>query len=338
MSRHVLVLDVDKSTESAWVASTTGEVWYATDLDVLLSDQETGLGYEIIALSDVTAHVLLRQLGSALGKTVSPDLVAGIAATHSLGYPDVPTELVGSPIRHATDPAWAWKGEALQEVRHMSAEYLAALVFEPETSLADRVVAWLTRAAEKPLQAGAVAVIDPVEPDVRVWRPAGRDRPPLLTPGAWKDYVPALHRELAARLSATLLFSGARQRLTPQLEPMAGAYELALEPLDSRLAGILDSSVDVQEHDDGVEVLVGVRIQPHFGDEPIPLSKLRLTLVVTTTGGVFATPLMRKTGALDLDRPSGATRTYAARLPIAAAQLKELEPLLSVAVRRLSGG
>ena len=338
VSRHVLVLAVDRENESAWVASVTGETWYATDMDVLLSDQETGLGYDVIVQSDVTAHVLLRQLGPAFGRGVRDDLVAGIAATHRLGYPDVPPELVGAPIRRLDDPAWAWKGEGLQMVRLMSAQYLAELVFEPEAAgLVDRIAEWLAREGDKALRTRAVAFIDPEEPDVSVWRPSSREEPHIPRPGAWPNPVQALYRELGARMhdAAALLFTGGEQRLTPLTQPCAGAYELPIESLDPHLADILDSTVDIHEHDDVVEVLVGVRTNPAWRDKRVSLKKLRLTLLVSTTGGVIAAPLRQKAGTVDIARPFGAMRTYSARLPITADRLKALEPELTVVMRRL---
>jgi len=338
VSRPVLVLEVDHETQSAWVACVTGEAWLATDLDVHLSDQETGLGYGVIAQSDVTAHVLLRQLGAAVGQRVSGDLVAGIAATHTLGYPDVSTELVGSPIRHLDDPAWAWKGESLQAAKLISAEYLAELVFEPApSSLVDRVADWLAQAGDKALQDKAVAFIDPEEAKVSVWLPSSRKQPHLPQPGAWRNPVHALYRELGARMQdvAAVAFAGGGQRLTPLAQDCAGAYELPIESLDPQLADVLDAKVDIHEHDEGIEVLVGVRTNPEWDDQPVTLRKLRLTLLVSTTGGIIATPLRHRTDTVDIVQPFGAMRTYSARLPMTADRLKALEPELSVMLRNL---
>lgn len=111
--RLVLITDVHNWSASATVVLLSPELEQGTSTDRLLRGADTGLGYDVIALPDVTGPAWLVQFGPLLGHSATNLEVAAVA---------------GLGLRDELDGRWRWKENELDAFVTLTSECRYQLV------------------------------------------------------------------------------------------------------------------------------------------------------------------------------------------------------------------
>jgi hypothetical protein len=114
--RLVVVKDYDRGERVASVALLSNEVDLATDADLTLPPQETGLTFPILLQPGLVGPVWEAQLGPRLGQ-VPLDALEG----HD-------SDMRGFPLRGAEDARWAFKEKELGELRGLTTQCMRTLL------------------------------------------------------------------------------------------------------------------------------------------------------------------------------------------------------------------
>lgn len=137
-TRLVLVLgQTDTGEQECLLVSVETE--YATDQDLLLGVQDTGLPYEVIAETDIVGPVALSAIGPRLGRIDSADLLCSLSdAVLGLGISADLSGRLGLAITQITDPRRIWKaaeGVFIGAAMLSSVEAAATLMVDPSVFL-----------------------------------------------------------------------------------------------------------------------------------------------------------------------------------------------------------
>jgi len=119
--RLALVLRVCTEQNFVVICLLSNEVDMMSDFDVLLTREETGLPFDVVAELDLTVPVYLIQASSLFGRFRSADLLRQLQTASAGDIESVGPGLRGQPIRGQTDPRWEYKEKelaALQELSH----------------------------------------------------------------------------------------------------------------------------------------------------------------------------------------------------------------------------
>lgn len=221
----VLLTDVDFDQAVATVLLLSGEVDSGCDVDRLLPREVTGLGYDLVALSDVAGPAWLVQLGPLL-------------AVVNLSIDELP--VAGISLRGEADARWTWKEGQIDALVALTAECRFQLIDGESPAVVDPVAfdlsvvdvrarSQITLAAVEMLQhdtgfvpAEALSV-DPVgqsstafESFAALWRVVGRHRDRVLPPSTGlaaetlvlrevpNDPLPAVLAQVATRLDSSV--------------------------------------------------------------------------------------------------------------------------------------
>lgn len=113
--RLLLVLEVTDRYVSACLVS--NEVYMATDHDVVLRYEHTGMPFDVIAELDITGDFLPGRIGEELfGRVTSELLVRGLYRMSAFDPEAVRASLRGLPVRGPRDRRWKFKEDELQQL------------------------------------------------------------------------------------------------------------------------------------------------------------------------------------------------------------------------------
>lgn len=113
----VLVTAVDSAKTAISVTLLSPDIEFGTSVDVIVSRQDSGLGYELLAQSDICGYLWSVQLGRQLG-TVSPTVLEALAALRLDDVVDRP--VAGPPVVDRSDPRWSFKLEELKRLQGLT--------------------------------------------------------------------------------------------------------------------------------------------------------------------------------------------------------------------------
>lgn len=120
----VLLTEVDFDQAVATVLLLSGETDSGSDVDRLLPRKVTGLGYDLVALSDVTGPAWLVQLGPLLARV-------------NLSIDELP--VAGIPLLGEADARWTWKEGMIDALVALTAECRFQLIDGESPALVDPV-------------------------------------------------------------------------------------------------------------------------------------------------------------------------------------------------------
>lgn len=136
----VVVLDVPKGEDFCNVAMVSNDVELATEADVRLAREETGLRYDVLVQSNVVAPVFTIQLGPPIGRLPNDVADVLLLGGHVPDLSNLPLARIGLPLVRHTDQRWAWKRHELRLLLDLARECIAAELEAPaEATLAERL-------------------------------------------------------------------------------------------------------------------------------------------------------------------------------------------------------
>lgn len=132
-TRLVAVLSVDWLSGQATVALASNEYLLASDQDLILRPQETGLAYPLMVELDVAGPVSLETLGERVARLpfAAPALLRAAMYDEFEGLRGYRR---GLPIQGEADPRWAWKLEEMHELEARMASQGSAVSLEDRPS------------------------------------------------------------------------------------------------------------------------------------------------------------------------------------------------------------
>jgi hypothetical protein len=128
--RLALVLRVNERLNHAEVCLLSNERDMASDFDVLLPRDETGLPFQLIAELDLVSPMYLIQLTDLFGQVESGPFMDGLQLASSGNFSVIKPALRGLPIRGQADPRWAFKENELSALQELSRQCTWDLVEE----------------------------------------------------------------------------------------------------------------------------------------------------------------------------------------------------------------
>ena len=121
----VLVTGVDEATQSVEVTLLSPDLEFGSSLDLVLTGDEIGRGYDLLVESDVFGYVWASQLDRWIGR-VDAGLLAALGGLRAGG---VVGRAVGGPaVVGRSDPRWEFKQQELRRLQILSADCTSALV------------------------------------------------------------------------------------------------------------------------------------------------------------------------------------------------------------------
>lgn len=114
----VLVTAIDEATRSASVVLLSPDIQFGSSRDLVLSGQEIGRGYDLLAQCDILGHLRVGQLDRRIGGVdarVAEDLHALRAGEPASRRP------AGPPVVERSDPRWAFKVAELNRLSRLHA-------------------------------------------------------------------------------------------------------------------------------------------------------------------------------------------------------------------------
>lgn len=121
----VLVTAVDESTQSVAVTLLSPDMELGGSADIVITREDSGLAYELLAESDVFGYVWRVQLDRVLG-CVDQQVVDAISALRQDDWVGRP--VAGPPILERSDPRWSFKLSELERLQALTAHCSRQLV------------------------------------------------------------------------------------------------------------------------------------------------------------------------------------------------------------------
>ena len=114
----VLVTAIDEATQSVGITLLSADVEFGTSADLLLSKQDTGLAYALVAESDIFGYVWIVQLDRKLGYVDGPvlDALSALRDEEPVDHP-----IAGPPALQRSDPRWSFKLQELKRLQSLTA-------------------------------------------------------------------------------------------------------------------------------------------------------------------------------------------------------------------------
>lgn len=128
-ARLGLILDVDEERSTA-VALLSNLADNATDLDVILPTDLTGLPFVLIAEADIVGTCWQWQLSGPLAR-VPGTIVGAIERLPGLSDLEALSLPRGMPLSGRTDARWGWKEDEVLELQSLTADCVRALLDAP---------------------------------------------------------------------------------------------------------------------------------------------------------------------------------------------------------------
>ena len=121
----VLVTGVDESTQSAAVTLLSPDLELGANTDIVITSEDSGLAYALLAESDIFGYVWSAQLDRTLAQ-VGGQIVDAISALRQGDY--VGCSVAGPPVLDRSDPRWNFKLTELERLRELTAHCTRQLV------------------------------------------------------------------------------------------------------------------------------------------------------------------------------------------------------------------
>ncbi|MCA0306405.1 MAG: hypothetical protein LCH87_03385 [Actinobacteria bacterium] len=121
----VLVTAIDEATQSVGITLLSPDVEFGTSADLLLSKQDTGLAYALVAESDIFGYVWIVQLDRKLGHVDGPvlDALSALREEEPVDHP-----IAGPPALQRSDPRWSFKLQELKRLQSLTAHCTRELI------------------------------------------------------------------------------------------------------------------------------------------------------------------------------------------------------------------
>lgn len=113
----VLVTAVDAGTAPISVTLLSPDLEFGTCTDVIVSRQDSGLAYDLLAESDIFGYLGSALLDRKLG-SVDSTVLAALAALRADDAVDRP--VAGPPVLERSDPRWSFKLEELKRLQDLT--------------------------------------------------------------------------------------------------------------------------------------------------------------------------------------------------------------------------
>lgn len=121
----VLMTDFDETTQSATVTLLSPDVEFGSSADLVVSGEEIGRAYDLLAESDIFGYMWVVQLDRRLGR-VDTQVLEALSALRDEDVVDRP--LAGPPIIDRTDPRWNFKLQELKRLQSLTADCARELI------------------------------------------------------------------------------------------------------------------------------------------------------------------------------------------------------------------
>ena len=121
----VLVTDLDQTTQSVNVTLLSPDVEFGSSADLVLSGEEIGRTYDLLAESDIFGYMWVVQLDRRVGRVESQVLDA-LSALREEDVLDRP--VAGPPIVDRSDPRWNFKLHQLKRLQSLTKDCTRELI------------------------------------------------------------------------------------------------------------------------------------------------------------------------------------------------------------------
>ncbi|WP_301120938.1 hypothetical protein [Mycolicibacterium fortuitum] len=121
----VLVTDFDETTQSLTVTLLSPDVELGSSADVVLSGEEIGRTYDLLAESGIFGYVWVVQLDRRIGR-VDAHVLEALAALREGDVVDRP--VAGPPVVDRSDPRWKFQLQELMRLQSLTADCTRELI------------------------------------------------------------------------------------------------------------------------------------------------------------------------------------------------------------------
>ncbi|RNM13009.1 hypothetical protein [Nocardioides pocheonensis] len=221
-SALVLVTHFEEGTQSLAVTLLSPDIELGSSTDLVLSGEEIGRGYDLLAESDVFGYAWVVQLDRRVGR-VDSQVLEAVSALREGGAID--RTIAGPPVVDRSDPRWGFKLQELKRLQALTADCTRELIDGERVASIDPN-ALRAPSSEAEIAAFEVFVIEVIEAvkrgDARV--------PGWLVDIALDDELVAAYREVGLYNSLRLLWKLAD---TTDVPPLAEPANSTLEQCQS---------------------------------------------------------------------------------------------------------
>jgi hypothetical protein len=124
-SALVLVTDLDAATQSVTVTLLSPDIEFGSSADLVLSGDETGRAYDLLAESGIFGYAWAVQLNRRVGG-VGRQALDALAALREDEVADRP--VAGPPVTGRDDPRWGFQVQELERLKRITAHCTRELI------------------------------------------------------------------------------------------------------------------------------------------------------------------------------------------------------------------
>ncbi|MGV0813733.1 hypothetical protein ABQF34_17365 [Mycolicibacterium boenickei] len=121
----VLLTDFDDTTQSVTVTLLSPDVEFGSSVDLVLSREEIGRSYDLLAESDIFGYMWVVQLDRRIGR-VDAQVLEALSALREDDAVDRP--VAGHPVVDRSDPRWKFKLQELKRLQSLTADCTRELI------------------------------------------------------------------------------------------------------------------------------------------------------------------------------------------------------------------
>ncbi|WP_457160426.1 hypothetical protein [Mycobacteroides abscessus] len=121
----VLVTDFDETTQSVTVTLLSPDVEFGSSTDLVLSGEEIGRTYDLLAVSDIFGYMWVVQLDRRIARVDAQVLEALYALREE---DDVNRPVAGPPVVDRSDPRWNFKLQELKRLQRLTTDCTRELI------------------------------------------------------------------------------------------------------------------------------------------------------------------------------------------------------------------
>ena len=121
----VLVTDFDEMTQSVTVTLLSPDVEFGSSADLVLSGEEIGRTYDLLAEADIFGYMWVVQLDRRIGR-VDAQVLEALSALREEDVVD--RSVAGPPVLDRSDPRWNFKLQELKRLQGLTADCTRELI------------------------------------------------------------------------------------------------------------------------------------------------------------------------------------------------------------------
>ncbi|MFN3008427.1 hypothetical protein ACK12G_34665 [Mycolicibacterium wolinskyi] len=121
----VLVTDFDETTQSVTVTLLSPDIEFGSSADLVLSGEEIGRTYDLLAESDIFGYMWVVQLDRRIGR-VDAQVLEELSALREEDAVDRP--VAGPPVLGRSDPRWNFKLQELKRLQRLTTDCTRELI------------------------------------------------------------------------------------------------------------------------------------------------------------------------------------------------------------------